>query len=48
MPMTPFIGVRISWLIVARKSLFAWLAISACSFASLRVTTSRSFSKINR
>ena len=34
MPMMPFIGVRISWLIAARKSLFARLAISAASFAS--------------
>jgi hypothetical protein len=35
MPMTPFIGVRISWLMVARKALLAWLArysrsVSAC------------------
>ena len=29
MPITPFIGVRISWLIVAKKVLFAWLALSA-------------------
>ncbi len=29
MPMTAFIGVRISWLIVARKALLAWLACSA-------------------
>ncbi len=28
-PITPFIGVRISWLIVARKELLAWLARSA-------------------
>ena len=31
MPMTPFIGVRSSWLIVARKSLLARLACSAAS-----------------
>jgi hypothetical protein len=34
MPMTPFIGVRISWLMVARKSDFARVAISAASRAS--------------
>ena len=33
-PMTPFIGVRISWLIAARNSLFARLAASASSRAS--------------
>ena len=33
MPMTPFIGVRISWLMLARKSLFARVADSAASFA---------------
>ena len=33
MPMTPFIGVRISWLIVARNADFAWLALSAWIFA---------------
>jgi hypothetical protein len=32
--MMPFIGVRISWLMLARKSLFARLAASAFSFAS--------------
>ena len=36
MPSTPFIGVRISWLIVARKSLFARFAPSAASFADTR------------
>ena len=29
MPMTPFMGVRISWLMLARNSLFAWLATCA-------------------
>ena len=29
MPITPFIGVRISWLMLARNSLFAWLATCA-------------------
>jgi len=31
MPITPFMGVRISWLMVARKALLAWLADSALS-----------------
>ncbi len=34
--MMPFIGVRISWLMVARKSDFAWFAASAASRASRR------------
>ena len=34
--MTPFIGVRISWLMVARKSLLATLAASAASLATFR------------
>ena len=34
MPNTPFIGVRISWLIVARKSLLARLAASAARSAA--------------
>ncbi len=34
MPMTPFIGVRISWLMLARNSLLARLAERACSIAS--------------
>ena len=34
MPSTPLIGVRISWLICARKLPFAWLAASAASLAS--------------
>ena len=33
MTMMPFIGVRISWLIVARKADFAWLAWSAACAA---------------
>jgi len=44
----PFIGVRISWLIMARKSLLAWLAASAFSLASLSVATSSTFSKPSR
>ena len=35
MPMTPFIGVRSSWLMVARKADFARLAASAASFEAL-------------
>ena len=34
MPMTPFMGVRISWLMLARNSLLARLAASAASLAS--------------
>ena len=34
MPMIPFIGVRISWLMFARNWLLARLAASAASFAS--------------
>ena len=33
MPITAFIGVLISWLIVARKALLAWVAASASSRA---------------
>jgi hypothetical protein len=33
MPITPFIGVRISWLIRARKPLFSRFAASAASLA---------------
>jgi hypothetical protein len=33
LPMTPFMGVRISWLMVARKSDLAALAASAASLA---------------
>ena len=32
-PNIPFKGVRISWLMAARKSVFAWLLISACACA---------------
>ncbi len=37
MPMTAFIGVRISWLIVARKALLASLAASAWARGLLRL-----------
>ena len=40
MPMTPFIGVRISWLMLARNSLFA----SAAASARLRASSSESWS----
>ncbi|MNY53229.1 hypothetical protein D3C86_1889670 [compost metagenome] len=36
MPMIPFMGVRISWLILARNSLFAWFADSAAALACAR------------
>ena len=36
MPMMPFIGVRISWLMFARKSLLSRAADSAVSFARTR------------
>jgi hypothetical protein len=36
MPMMPFIGVRISWDIIARKSLLARLAAVAASRAAIR------------
>ena len=33
MPMIAFIGVRISWLMLARNSDFAWVAASAATLA---------------
>ena len=44
MPMTAFIGVRISWLMVARKALFAALAFSAAARASCASRNRRTFS----
>ena len=41
MPMMPFIGVRISWLTVARKRDFAWLANSARSRALISAVSAR-------
>ena len=41
MPITAFIGVRISWLIVARNELLASLAASACARASCASAKSR-------
>ena len=43
-PMIAFIGVRISWLMVARKALFAWLAASASRRADWASSSSRTFS----
>ena len=43
MPITAFIGVRISWLIVARKALFASLAASAAARASWASLNRRAF-----
>jgi len=34
MPMTPFMGVRISWLMLARNSDFKMFACSACALAA--------------
>ena len=49
MPSTPFIGVRISWLMLARNSLLAWLAASAASLAirnwAVRETSCSSWSR---
>ena len=39
-PITPFIGVRTSWLTLDRNSLRARLAVSACSRASARAVCS--------
>ena len=41
-PSTPFIGVRISWLIAARKVDFARSAASACARAASARSRSRS------
>ena len=43
MPITAFIGVRISWLIVARNALFASLAASAAARASCACLNRRAF-----
>ena len=47
-PMIAFIGVRISWLIIARKSLFARFAASAASFAFLSSTSATFLSVMSR
>ncbi len=43
MPITAFMGVRISWLIVARNALFASLAASAAARACWASLKSRAF-----
>ncbi len=48
MPRMPFIGVRISWLIVARNSDFAWLAASAWRRASISSRSARFRSVMSR
>ncbi len=40
MPSTPLSGVRISWLMVARKRLLAWLAASAFATAPAALSSS--------
>ncbi len=45
MPRIAFIGVRISWLMLARKSLLDWLAVSAASIAR-RSSRSRRFCSV--
>ncbi|MNT29223.1 hypothetical protein D3C72_1649530 [compost metagenome] len=40
-PRIPNRGVRISWLMVARNTVFAWLAASACSLAWVMVRSTR-------
>ena len=44
MPVTAFIGVLISWLMVARKALFACVAVSASSRARSSSVTYRALS----
>ena len=48
MPSTPFIGVRISWLMRARKELLAWFAASAAPRACRRATSARLFCVMSR
>ena len=48
MPSTPFIGVRISWLMVARNCDFARLAASACSRARTSSDSARFRSVMSR
>ena len=47
-PMTPFMGVRISWLMVARNSALARLAASAASLACCKAISVRWRSAISR
>ena len=46
--MTALSGVRSSWLMLARKPLFAWLAVSAASFATCISRCARSRSSTSR
>ena len=46
MPITPFIGVRISWLMLARNALLARLAASASSASSLARRAASSSSRL--
>ena len=48
MPRMPFIGVRISWLICARKLDFARFAASACSLAARSASSFRTRCVISR
>ena len=48
MPMMPFIGVRISWLMLARNSLLARLAASAASLARRSSSSARLRSVMSR
>ena len=47
-PRTPFIGVRISWLMVARNCDLAWLAASAASLATCSDATAASATRLCR
>ncbi len=46
MPRMPFSGVRISWLMLARKSLLARLALSACTRATTSAASRRLISAV--
>ena len=48
MPITAFMGVRISWLILAMKSDLAWVAASAASFALNSSCSTRLLSVMSR
>ncbi len=48
MPMTAFIGVRISWLMFARNSVFARLAAWAASRAAVSSASARFLSPMSR
>ena len=48
MPITPFRGVRISWLILARNSDLAQLAASAAALASIRSRSAATLSVTSR